>query len=239
MEPNDCHNCEIRSLALFGEISSEGVDQFAEQTYQVQYPAGATIYEQGDKPEAAFTLREGIIKLVRNPGTDRSQIVRLLVKGDLMGIEGIFEEPYRQSAIALTPVRVCYLPLPMLDRMRTEEPRFTEALLGRWRRALNEVEELAVELGTRKAEERVAAFLLHWQEKAEHDDDDWMPFPLSRTELGQMLGLRVETVSRVLARWKREGIFEERSSRLRLLEPDCLDQLLAQGTETATAAHRE
>lgn len=227
MQPNDCHNCAIRSLTLFGEISSAGIDQFAAQTHKVDYPAGATIYTEGVSPQAAYTLYEGIIKLVRNPGSDRSQIVRLLVKGDLTGMEGIFEEPYRQSAIALTPVTVCHLPLAMLASMRASEPRFTEALLGRWRRALNEVEELAVELGTRKADERVAAFLLHWQNKAERDDNDWMPFPLSRTELGQMLGLRVETVSRVLARWKREGLFEERNSRLRLLEPDSLDKLLA------------
>lgn len=228
METNDCHNCAIRSLALFGEISGQGLDRFASQTRQINYSTGATIYGEGDAPQAAYTLRNGIIKLVRNPGSSRSQIVRLLVKGDLMGIEGLFEEPYRQSAIALTPVTVCYLPLDMLEALRMQEPRFTEALLGRWRRALNEVEELAVELGTRKAEERVAAFLLHWKNKAEREENGWMPFPLSRTELGQMLGLRVETVSRVLARWKREGVFEERSSRLRLLEPDCLDQLLTQ-----------
>lgn len=228
MEINDCHNCPIRSLALFGEISAAGIDEFAAETYKIHYPAGTAIFSEGNPPHAAYTLHDGIIKLVRSPGSYRSQIVRLLVKGDLLGMEGIFDEPYRQSAIALTPTTVCHLPLDMLQRMRTQEPRFAEALLGRWRRALNEVEELAVELGTRKAEERVAAFLLHWKRKAEEDGDGWRPFPLSRTELGQLLGLRVETVSRVLARWKREGILEERRSRIRLLEPECLDQRLEQ-----------
>ncbi len=225
MQSSDCENCAIRSVALFGEIDEATVERLHHQAQQFDAPAGTELYTEGTPPDAAFTLREGVIKLVRGDGNGRPQIVRLLVRGEFFGAEGLFEELRHHSAIALTPVVLCRLPNDLLQQLQTEEPGFTTALLGRWRRALNEVEDLAVELGTRKAEGRIASFLLHWETKNGHAIE-WLPLPLSRTELGELLGLRVETVSRVMARWKREKLFEERGGHIRLLERDRLRAVL-------------
>ncbi|MBK1727082.1 hypothetical protein CKO13_08615 [Halorhodospira neutriphila] len=221
VEPQeDCQSCPVRSAALFGEISPELVERVQSATQPLAHPAGEVLFEAGQRADAAFTLREGTVKLVRSQPGNRSQIVRLLVGGDLLGAEGLFGEPYQHTAIALTPVRLCRLPMALLELLRTEDPRFTDALLGRWRRALSEVETLAVELGTCKAEERLAAFFLHWQRKHDKHGDsvDWLPLPLSRTELGELLGLRVETVSRLMARWKREGLLKEAGGKIQLLD---------------------
>ncbi len=221
MDPSDCNQCRVRSIALFGEVDQEAVEQLHEHVQQIEQPMGSRLFEEGEPAEAGFTLREGVIKLVRHPAGGRPQIVRLLVGGDFFGAEGLFGEPHRHTAIALTPIRLCRFPNAMLEALRSQDPGFTYALLGRWRRALDEVESLAVELGTLRAEERVASFLLHWQSK-HGGQADWLPLPLSRTELGELLGLRVETVSRVMARWKREGVFEERGGCIRLLATEGL-----------------
>lgn len=226
MEPCDCDNCAIRSVALFGEIDRQTILRLHDQARQLEEPAGAVLYREGMPAEAAFTLREGIIKLVRDQPGGRSQIVRLLVGGDFFGAEGLFGEPHHHSAFALTPVALCRLPNTLLEQLRAEDPNFTDAMLGRWRRALSEVESLALELGNRKAEERVASFLLQWQRK-HGAQAQWLPLPLSRSELGELLGLRVETVSRVMARWKRQRLFEERSRHIRLLQPEALQALIS------------
>lgn len=231
MEPSDCENCAIRSVALFGEIDPQTVAQLQDQAQEFREPAGTVLYQEGGSADSAFTLREGIIKLVRNQPGGREQIVRLLVGGDFFGAEGLFGDAHHHSAIALTPVFLCRLPNPLLEQLRTADPTFTNALLNRWRRALNEVETLALDLGARKAEERVASFLLHWQTK--HGcQAEWLPLPLSRSELGDLLGLRVETVSRVMARWKRERVFEERGGHVRLLDADELHQLVESARST-------
>ena len=225
MEPSDCDNCQIRSIALFGELDPETLARLQTQAYQFEASAGSVIFEANQPAEASYTLREGVIKLVRTQQDGRTQIVRLLVGGDFFGAEGLFEEPHRHTAVALTPVRLCRLPNTLLQQLRREDPTFSEALLGRWRRALDEVETLALELGTQKAEQRIASFLLHWQGKL-GVDSGWLPLPLSRSELGELLGLRVETVSRVMARWKRQGVLNEKAGSIRLQDAESLRRTL-------------
>ncbi|MBK1734143.1 hypothetical protein CKO15_02365 [Halorhodospira abdelmalekii] len=243
MDSHDCDHCSVRSIALFGEFDPQRVERFAAATYRSQHSPSTVLLTEGARPGEAFTLRDGIVKLSRSHGPGRTQIIRLLVPGDLLGIEGLFDEPSRYSAIALTPVTVCHLPLPLLKQLHDEEPGFTNALLRRWREALHEVESLAAELGTRKAEERIAAFLLNWRKKLRSharrvaaEDHEWIPLPLSRAELGELLGLRVETISRVLARWKREGIFEERSGRLRIHDTTALHELIGEAATSPESA---
>ncbi len=225
MQPCDCENCAIRSVALFGEIHQQTVQRVHDQARQLEEPEGTILYREGHAANAAFTLREGIVKLVRNQPGGRSQIVRLLVGGDFFGAEGLFGDTHHHTAITLTPVTLCRLPNTLLEQLRTDDPAFSDALLGRWRRALDEVESLALELGNRKAEERLASFLLHWQRK-HGPQAQWLPLPLSRGELGELLGLRVETVSRVMARWKRERLFEERNRLIRLLDAEGLQHVV-------------
>ena len=81
-------------------------------------------------------------------------------------------------------------------------------------KALQHADERLLELGAKRSDERLASFLLEWCEGM--GSERWIPLILSRLEIAQLLGLTIETVSRLFALWKREGIIKERHQAIQI-----------------------
>lgn len=211
---SDCLNCRIRPLSIFAGLTVDDLKELDMPVITMGYESGETFYHEGSKPIAAFTVNSGVVKLVITLPNGRNQIVRLLTTGDIFGFEGLMDSEYHHTSVALTDARVCRLSLPELNSLSRNKPAIREALIQRWAITLRQAERMIVELGTMKASERLATFLDRWC--AHGDMEGWTPLPLTRQELGELLGLTVETVSRFLADWKRHGIVEEKDGRIRL-----------------------
>lgn len=220
---NDCRRCPVRDVSLFGDLPDEVVFSLNNPAEHQDLPSGHILYREGATATAAFTLKDGVIKLTRTAVNGRDQILRLLTRGDVMGAEGLMGLAYNHTATTLTPVQICRLPLPVLKQLQAEHATLNHALLARWALALQQVENLALELGTKKASERLATFLLYWRAKNGHYPS--MPLPLSRTETGELLGLTVETVSRFFADWKRRGYLSEKAGIIHLHNLEALENL--------------
>jgi CRP/FNR family transcriptional regulator len=211
---SDCINCPIRSVSIFSGFTLDEIRGLTFPVHTVCYSPGEVFYREGAAPQAAFTIKSGVIKLTKELSNGRTQIVRLLTTGDIFGFEGLMDTRYHHTAIALNEAHVCRLSLADLIAVCRENPHVNEAILHRWAQALKQTEDLLVELGTKKANERLANFILNW---CEHSGmDGWTPLPLTRQELAELLGLTVETVSRFLADWKRKSILEEKHGAIRL-----------------------
>lgn len=211
---SDCINCRIRPLSIFAGLSVDDLRELDMPVITMGYEAGETFYMEGSKPIAAFTVNTGVVKLVISLPNGRNQIVRLLTTGDIFGFEGLVDSEYHHTAVALTEARVCRLSLAELNTLSRRKPAIREALIQRWASTLRQAERMIVELGTMKASERLATFLERWC--AHGDMEGWTPLPLTRQELGELLGLTVETVSRFLADWKRHGLIQEKDGKIRL-----------------------
>ncbi|TVQ72767.1 MAG: Crp/Fnr family transcriptional regulator [Chromatiaceae bacterium] len=220
---NDCMRCPVRAESLFGALPDAVVESLDNPAEHLVIPAGEVIYQENAEAVASYTLKDGVVKLTRTAVNGREQILRLLTQGDIMGAESLLGQTYNHTATTLTPVQVCRLPLNVLKRLQTDHPTLNNALLARWAAALQQVETLAVELGTKKANERLATFLLYWADK--NGGHEQVPLPLSRTETGELLGLTVETVSRFFAEWKRRGYVSEKAGVLTLHDREALSKL--------------
>ena len=211
---SDCLNCPIRSVSIFAGFSTRDIEQLDIPVFTMRYDQGETFYREGESPSAAFTIKAGVIKLLKELPNGKTQIVRLLTTGDIFGFEGLMDTRYHHTAVTLNEAHVCRLKLADLVKVSHENPHVHEAILHRWAQALQQTEALVIELGTKKAHERVASFLLNW---CTHSGiDGWTPLPLTRQELAELLGLTVETVSRILAEWKRKGMIEEKKGSVRI-----------------------
>jgi CRP/FNR family transcriptional regulator len=209
-----CISCQIRHLSIFANLSTQQLGRICHfQPTVTSYEVKEVVYHQGDAPNHAFTLRKGLVKLIKSLPDGRIQIVRILKKGDLFGFDGFANQNYNQSAIALTGCEVCHLPLAGLQKLRLQQPEIDKAMMDRWLQHLSEAENMMLDLGAKKASERLANFLVNW---GETEEDGWKKMPLSRQEIGNLLGLTIETVSRFLSQWKRAGIIQERRGNLRI-----------------------
>lgn len=202
-----CLTCQIRHLSIFSQLPIQRLEEI--QNFQpsiVTFAADETIYHQGGTALNAYTLRKGLIKLTKTLPNGRTQIVRVLHTGDLFGFDGFAGENYNHTATPLSDIEVCRLPLGDLLELKKQNPEIENAMMKRWIQHLRDAEDMMLELGAKKASERLASFLIRW---CEPHYEQLTPLPLSRGEIGELLGLTIETVSRFLSEWKRQALINE------------------------------
>lgn len=212
-----CPTCTIRPSTIFAALSAAELEQFqAFQPLITTYAKDEVIYHQGMEARYAFTLRQGFVKVVNTLVDGRSHIVQLLRDGDFFGFGGFSGTTYKHAAIALSEVEVCRLPLAELRKLKQTLPSVEMEMTKRWLQRLHHAETMLVELGAKKAAERLASFLLRWC--AGKSANEWIPLPLNRAEIGELLGVTIETVSRFLADWKRQGFIGESRGNIQILD---------------------
>lgn len=208
----------MRPLSIFSSLDLDILRTIEFQPSVLTYEPGETIYQEGESGGYAYTLRHGLIKLSKALRNGRSQIIRLHRQGDIFGLDSFAHVPYNHDAVALTPVEVCKLPVDELHALRKGSDVIDRALIERWVQSLRSSEDMMLELGAKKAPEKLASFLIRWCE-GDTAEDDWRELPLSRAELGELMGLTLETVSRFLSDWKKREIISEDHHRVRILKP--------------------
>jgi CRP/FNR family transcriptional regulator, anaerobic regulatory protein len=214
----DCRSCGIRDMVLFADLREEDFKLIHAPIDDLEYAAGQPLVRMGETATSLYTLRSGVIKLVRNTLDGRQRIVRVLRSGDVVGLEALMGPTYDSDAIALTPIKVCRLPLQVIQRLDRETPRLHQRLLERWHRSLKEADDWLAELNFGNARQRLAGLILKM--RAEHEPDVVTLF--SREDMGAMLDLQLETVSRTLNAFAREGLIEpmDKSGRIyRVVDP--------------------
>jgi CRP-like cAMP-binding protein len=200
----DCRSCGIRDMVLFADLHEEDFKLIHAPIDDLEYPAGHALVRMGETATSLYTLRAGVVKLVRNTVDGRQRIVRVLRAGDVIGLEALMAPTYESDAIGLTSIKVCRLPLQVIQRLNRETPRLHQRLLERWHRSLKEADDWLADLNFGTARQRVAGLILKM--RAEHDASVSTLF--SREDMGAMLDLKLETVSRTLNAFLREGCLE-------------------------------
>lgn len=200
----DCRSCGIRDMVLFADLHEDDFKLIHAPIDDLEFNAGQPLVRMGETATSLYTLRAGLIKLVRNTVDGRQRIVRVLRAGDVVGLEALMGPTYDSDAIALTSIKVCRLPLQVIQRLNRETPRLHQRLLEKWHRSLKEADDWLAELNFGNARQRVAGLIL----KMRSDHDAALATLFSREDMGAMLDLKLETVSRTLNAFMREGLVE-------------------------------
>lgn len=170
----------------------------------LKFGSKQVLYHQGARSEALYTVREGAVKLVRHGADGSARIVRIVKPGDLAGLEVLSGREYDASAIAVGPVRICRLPLASVEKLKSLDTGVGERMLEKASDALSEAQAWLAELtaGSAPARVRVARLLLRLRT---HEGGSRI-IRLASADIAAILGITVETASRVMAAFKREGI---------------------------------
>ncbi|QWD86694.1 Crp/Fnr family transcriptional regulator [Polynucleobacter paludilacus] len=200
---SNCEACSIRSSALFAELNEEDFSKIHSPIDDLSFEAYANIYTQGDSSQSLYTLREGYIKLLHINPNGSSRIVRVALPGNLFGMEALLGEHYEHSAVALTNVRLCKIPKVIISSLGEESPRLHRQIVKKWGEALSQSESWFSEINTGRIEVRLAHFLL----KLAKELGSSAIAPLFRREdMGLMMDVKFETISRALASMAEQGL---------------------------------
>lgn len=200
-EPDSaCRVCLARDVALFRDLTDDELRRFGQMPIgDVAFAAGETLYRQGDPGQAAFMIREGLVKLEQYLPDGGQRIVRLARGGSAIALEVLLDRDCEHQAVALKPTRACRIPRDVLLRIESETPRLHRQLMAFWHASVVEADTWLTHLSTGSARVRVARLLLLLSDGGETFE------MLSREDIGAMLGITTETASRTIAEFRRAG----------------------------------
>ena len=199
---SDCRSCGIRDMVLFADLNEQDFAQIHTPIDDLVFPAQAVLYTEGEQALGVFTLRKGMVKLVRSTADGRERIVRVLRPGDVIGLEALATAHYDSEAVAMSEASVCRIPLSVLHHLSAHSPRLHMRLMQKWQQALRDADDWLAELNFGTARQRVAGLALKMRD---HEQPRLTSF-FARDDMGAMLDLKLETVSREISALVRDGL---------------------------------
>lgn len=201
----DCAECPVRDHSLCVGLKASELPRISAMTTVHQAQAGEVLFFEGDPARHFFTIRKGVIRLVRGFPDGRRSIVGFLHDGDFLGSR-FGNASYQVTAEAVTAIEYCRILLSDLQKLAADLPGLERQLLTMSADRMDAAENHIVLLGRKTAIEKVAAFLLASQEWGNRKPDGEFDLPMSRVDIADYLGLTIETVSRIMTRLVDSGL---------------------------------
>jgi len=224
--PIACKDCGIFQLCLTvgGEVDLSLLDTLVKN--RRTYKRGELLYRVGEPYRAAFAIRSGSVKTSVVTDDGRVQVTGFHVSGEVLGLNAIINDSYNCEARALETTSVCEVPFDRYEELATQVPGLQFQMLKIMSQEIVHNQEMMLLLGKKKAEERLATFFINLSRRLKQHGRPAEEFRLSmsRSDIGNYLGLAEETVCRVITRFEEDGLL---STERRLVRLGQMDRLLA------------
>ncbi len=225
-----CSSCNLRELCLPGALCAEDMARAENLVYaRRRVKRGEALFQAGAEFNAVYAIRSGFFKTGLVDGEGREQVTGFFMGGELIGMDGIGTGTYHGSAIALEDSEVCILPYTLIEEMAREVPALQRHLHAVLAREIVRDHGVMMLLGSMRAEERLATFLINLSKRFVRRGYSASDFHLrmTREEIGSYLGLKLETVSRLFSKFQDEELIEVEQKHVRILDIAGLERVLA------------
>lgn len=199
----------LRGLPFFAGLPDDAITAINPLFRETGYEPGEPIYYAGDPAERLFVVAAGKVKLLRHALSGQERVLDLLLPGDFFGSLPVLGEPvYPDTAQAHTLCCVLAISAEGFKTILDRYPPVTRALLAIVAERLRAAQAMLHQTGTAPVESRVAALLLKLAERlGDERAEGWLiQTPLSRQDIADMLGITVETASRTLSQFRKDGL---------------------------------
>ncbi len=228
-QPSACDLCRLTAVCLPDGLSLSERSEFTAMIAQYRkIKAAEVLYRAGEPFTHLYSVKTGVFKTVVLLDDGREQITGFRLPGDTLGVDAISYSVHASNAVALEDARVCAIPFTRLSRMSRQSAPVQNHLHRLLAREVIGDQDLMLLLGRMHAEERLAAFLLNLSRRYEARGQSHSEFTLAmaREDIGNYLGLTLETVSRCFSRLKAAGLIEIDNRHVHILQHEGLRRVI-------------
>jgi CRP/FNR family transcriptional regulator len=224
-----CQNCTLADLCLPHGMAQSEMEKLDKIVIRQQpFQPGQHLFRPGDKSHALFAVRSGALKSYCITEDGEEQVLGFTLPGELTGMDGLSGGCYSSAAMVLETSSVCELPFSKLENLCHDLPGLQKQMLNVVGREITSDQHMLMLLGKRTAEERMASFLLSLSTRYSKRNLSPTEFnlPMSRQDIGNYLGLAIETVSRLFASFQEKGILKVNRRQIVILDMDSLNGMV-------------
>ncbi len=220
-----CSNCNLRELCMPVGLSAEElvrIDEVVATRRKIK--RGAILFRNGEPFQSLFAIRTGFFKTCVTAEDGRDQVTGFQMAGEIIGLDGIVNDHHTCDAVALEDAEVCVMPFDRIGDLSREVNALQHHVHRIMSREIVREHGVMLLLGSMRAEERLAAFLLNLVQRlhARGFSRSELVLRMTREEIGSYLGLKLETVSRTFSKFVEDGMVEVRQRHVRILDTDSL-----------------
>ncbi|MCC2595300.1 fumarate/nitrate reduction transcriptional regulator Fnr [Pusillimonas sp. MFBS29] len=216
-----CSTCMLNEICLPLGMQRGDINKLDELIKErIRVPKGSALFRLGDPTEAVYGIRSGSLKTQLEDASGQVQITGFLLPGEIIGMDGLVDNTHVSHALALEDSEVCVIRIDELDALSHHLPILQQQLRRLMSKEISRAHQLVMSLGALRSEQRLAAFLINLSQRLAALGYSSTEFILrmSREEIGNYLGLTLETVSRLFSRFARDGLIRVHQREVHILD---------------------
>lgn len=226
-EQQNCLTCPFKS-GLFKSLDERQLSCVDFNKKQLELKSSELLISENDEITHFFYIQKGLLKLFSESDSQREQIISIARAGDFIGLFTIFSDTrHRYSISAITEARVCMIEIQCIHNLVDNNSHFARELLRNMSLVVDNILKDSYNLRSLQMRGRIAYVLNDFA--ADVFRSSVFELPLSRREIGQMIGVSTENVIRVLSEFRRDGIIAIEGKTIRVLQPEKLKLLAVKG----------
>ena len=202
-----CEQCIIKQFNSLKSLTKDELVRISNCKISKTIKKGEVIFSEGEAINGVYCVKEGICKLSKLSANGKDQIVKIVVKGDLLGQRSLVtDEVSNLQAVALNDMEVCFIPKSEIIMDLQRNPKFSFDVLKDMARDLREADNIIVNMAQKSVKQRLAETLTYIHDNFGVNPDGTLSILLSREDFANIVGTAVESAIRVLSQLKKEGL---------------------------------
>ncbi len=225
-----CSSCSLLDLCMPLELAPQELGRIEKLVAgRRKLKRGTALFRSGERFANLFAIRTGMFKICVGSEDGRDQVIGFQMAGEIIGFDGIVDDRHSCDAVALEDAEVCVMPFEHIEELSREINALQRHVHRIMSREIVRENNVMLLLGSMRAEERVAAFLLNLVQRLHSRgfSQSELILRMTREEIGSYLGIKLETVSRTLSRLVDEGVIEVKQRHVRIISTDLLRETIS------------
>lgn len=224
-----CANCNMRELCMPIGLTQEELHRIDEMIgSRRKVKRGETLFHNGEKFTNLYAIRTGFFKTCIASEDGRDQVTGFQMAGEIIGMDGIVNDHHTCDAVALEDAEICAMPFADIEALSREVNSLQRHVHKIMSREIVREHGVMLLLGSMRAEERLAAFLLNLAQRLHSRgfSSSELILRMTREEIGSYLGLKLETISRTFSKFVDEGIVTVKQRHVHILNTQALQDIV-------------
>ncbi|MFX0555573.1 Crp/Fnr family transcriptional regulator [Maribacter sp. CXY002] len=222
-----CENCIIRQFSSLRAMTKEELKRVSDSKISKTIKKGEAIFEEGDKLDGVYCVRDGVSKLSKLSANGSNQIVKLASKGEVIGQRSVVaEEHVNLSATAVSDMEVCFIPKDGIINTLHTNPNFTLEVLRHMAHDLKEADDVIVNMGQKNVKQRMAQAFLYLKTNFGEDKEGFLNLTLSREDIANVVGTALESCIRIISEFKKKGYLATSGKKIAIADEKALLDLI-------------
>lgn len=209
-------------LPPFAKLGRAQIRVILDQANSRRFEAGAAVFHEGGPADRFFLLLDGTIKAVKST-PDGEQVTSIHIPaGQLFGIaQALGRDTYPATALAASEAVALSWPVSLWEVFSSDYPSFATETYKTVGKRLGELNTRIIEMSTQHVEQRIARALLRLVNQSGRQVEQGIEinFPITRKDVSEMTGTTLQTVSRVLSSWEKNGLVYSKRKKIIVCDP--------------------